>query len=223
MSLTSEATTTEPPPVGPVGATVNLPDEAEDQGRVVMNTTDTEEITNNEVGKRVETTEIPPGTEVEIVGVTCVVEGSYEETEEGERQYVAPTDEDLERYAQIVRNSVGGVDAALVTTSHQAFELDGLEETVTAFERTEFYRNLYKLIVNVGKVVLVLVLFLVARWLLLRMFAPAPEEEEEELVTEESAADRRRREMAEDISRASQEQPESVANLIRSWMSESEE
>ena len=73
--------------------------------------------------------------------------------------------------------------------------------------------------------ILVIVALIIVRRLLLRSLI-RPEDEKEEVAVEiptATAEEMRKREIAAEVDRLSNEEPEMVASLLRSWLSESEE
>jgi flagellar biosynthesis/type III secretory pathway M-ring protein FliF/YscJ len=73
------------------------------------------------------------------------------------------------------------------------------------------------------RVALVLLAFLVIRSLMRRaLVLPTAEEEEVVEIPEASPAERRRQEIAAEVERLSQQEPETVAALLRTWMSQEE-
>jgi flagellar biosynthesis/type III secretory pathway M-ring protein FliF/YscJ len=73
------------------------------------------------------------------------------------------------------------------------------------------------------RVALVLLAFLVIRTLMRRLVVLPPAEDEEVVeIPEASPAERRRQEIAAEVERLSQQEPETVAALLRTWMSQEE-
>ncbi|MBN2310059.1 MAG: flagellar M-ring protein FliF [Candidatus Hydrogenedentes bacterium] len=233
MTTTRTMTTRESLPEGPAGALVNLPEGAAVQGTETEETEE-ETIENLDTSHTMIEKVVGPGT-VEAATVAAIVEGRYEPEVDadgnptGQRAYVARTDEEIDTYRALLASAVGfGVKPEDVAVYDQPFDLEGL--AVAAVGAGEAAGpQMGEMVLKYGRrplqVLLVLAGFLVARALLLRSLV-SPEAGPEEVGIELPAAspeEMRRREIANEVERLSQEEPDTVASLLRSWLSESEE
>lgn len=228
QTTTSTLTSQESLPEGPPGALSNLP-----QGSGPMTTT-TEETTddtieNFEVPRTRTTKATTPGTPLKAQ-VTAVVEGTYQQrtgegAQEGDREYVPPTPELLTTYRSLVASAVGFITPEDVMIFDAPFDLKGLETGAmaapTAWEWVQ--QPMWQIL----QPVLVVLGFLVVRWLFLRAVIRPEEVVEREIPVIEkpvpTVEELRRREIASEVERLAREEPETVAALLRSWLSETEE
>jgi flagellar M-ring protein FliF len=232
LTNTMTRSSTESLPEGEAGARANLPEGVVARGAVQTTETEKEEIENLEPTYKTTETITDPGSEITGYSVAAIVEGRYEdELDEqgvptGKKTYVARTDEELEIYRDIIIAAVGvGITEELVKVHDHPFDLDrlaaatapgvGAPSTVAAIATKAW---------DVGKWLVVLIGFLVVRWLLLRAIVkPEVAGEVVEEVVEIDEAEERRREVADAVQRAVQEQPEQVAAILRTWLSEDED
>lgn len=224
--------TTETAPQGAPGAQANVPADVT-LPRDVRTTDSTEELVENlEPGFTERTRVQDPG---EIVGykVAVVLEGDYEPVvgddgvATGEMDYVPLTEEALETWRQFVANSVGvGVTIEDVTLTQQPFKVNQLRATKEAMAQVsasswwqaDWLGNLVKLI-------LLIAMIFVLRHVLIRMFAVRSGRDEDPSIELPKATpeELRRQEVLADVERVSRDEPQAVAALLRTWMSESEE
>ncbi|MFP4502065.1 MAG: flagellar basal-body MS-ring/collar protein FliF [Candidatus Hydrogenedentota bacterium] len=233
-TTSAEVSSTENLPEGAPGTMANIA-EAEAEGGVTHSEETTESIANMEPSYTRTTTRSGPGDVIKYM-VALVVEGEYEEetNAEGEvlgRNYLGLTDDRRETYTDLARMAVGAgeVETEVVLHDHP-FEVGDQAVTAAAISEAQAERA-YEVWGQrawlAGQVVLILLGFGLLR-LFLRRAVEAPEEEGEESpeAPEESAvsaAETRRQQINEEVSRLSQEQPELVTTLLRSWLAEDEE
>lgn len=230
--ITNQTDSTESAPQGPAGARANLPGDAQSAGGQQNKQKETQQLTNTEPSVTRTTTESGPG-DVTVTGATAIVEGKYEDELDaqgattGKKVYKARDKKELETYQNLVASAVGIADISKVKISDHPFELQQLAaatpgvaaETATAFSFGALQLD------GILKIVAVALLFFVVRFLALR--ATVRRERAEESVEIElpkaSPDELRKREIATEVERVSQEQPEAVASLLRTWLSETEE
>lgn len=233
-SLTSESSTEniEANPEGPSGARANLPADAPVPGGTGTKQTESQTLENFEPSRTTVERVRAPG-DTKVVRATAIVEGRYEDEvgengeKTGEKTYVEPTKEDLDKYRALVAAAVGVSDENIEVQDHP-FELEQLAAATTAFDRVEtaaWQSDLVEWGIWFGKVALVVALFLVARRFLLRaaIRQDLMKEEPHLEIQRATPEERRRQEIAAEVDRVSQEQPDTVASLLRTWLSESEE
>lgn len=218
-------------PEGPPGARSNLPPGAEQQANTQLDEQTEESILNYE-NSHTETERVNQGGDVERYIVSAIVEGAYETStdEEGNeiKQYVGLDEKTRKTYESQLLAAVGSGETTTEVTVHDhPFEIDALAPTQAAFAALESARQ-REMVLQYGwkaaQVLLMLIAFLVLR----RLFYKATfiEEEEQEEVVEmpaETLEDMRRKEVARELQRMAENQPEAMAALIRSWMAEEEE
>ena len=233
-SLTSESSTEnmETTPGGPSGARANLPADAPIPGGTGTRQSETQSLENFEPSRTTIEKITAPGAAT-VTRVTAIVEGTYEDEVDangektGERTYVAPPSEKIDTYTELVAAAVGVADDNIEVRDHP-FNLEQLAAATTAFDSVEtaaWRSNLWETGTTVGKLVLVVILFFVLRYFLLRA-AVSQDKLKEEVhleIQRASPEERRRKEIAQEVERVSQDQPEAVASLLRTWLSESEE
>ncbi|MFP4172785.1 MAG: flagellar basal-body MS-ring/collar protein FliF [Candidatus Hydrogenedentota bacterium] len=225
-------TSTQNLPEGPPGAVANLPDEDMAEGGTETEETTEEIVENFEPGKRVQQIQRPPGS-IESYQVSAFIEGNREpELDEngeptGDMEYVPLEDDEIERYQDFIAASVG-VDAGNISVYDHPFRIDELGDARAAMEEIET-ANLREMLLTYGMNVLTLVIIVIGFFVvrrLLRRASVSHEEESEQAAAEGptlSTEEQRRRQMAADVEQASQQNPEAVAALLRTWISESEE
>ncbi|MCC6153929.1 MAG: flagellar M-ring protein FliF [Candidatus Hydrogenedentes bacterium] len=230
--IKTSTTSSESAPQGPAGARANLPGDAQSAGGQQNEQTETQQLTNTEPSVTRTTTESGPG-DVTVTGATAIVEGKYEDEVDaqgaatGKKVYKARDKKELETYQSLVASAVGISDISKVKISDHPFELQQLATAtpgVAAATPTAFSFGALQLD-GILKIVAVALLFFVVRFLALR--ATVRKERAEESVEIElpkaSPDELRKREIATEVERVSQEQPEAVASLLRTWLSETEE
>jgi flagellar M-ring protein FliF len=233
-SLTSESSTQniETLPEGPSGARANLPADAPVPGGTGTVQTETQTLENFEPSRTTVETITGPG-DVTVTRVTAIVEGRYQDeiTPEGEatgeKAYVERTNDEIDTYTELVSAAVGVTGDSIEVRDHP-FELEQLAAATTAFDRVEtaaWQSDIWDIASTIGKLAAVVLLFFVVRYFLLRA-AVSQDKIKEEVHLEIQRAtpeERRRQEIAQEVERVSQDQPEAVASLLRTWLSEPEE
>lgn len=231
LSSTSTTTSTQGAPEGPAGARANLPDDAPAPGSEQNSTTTEQTLDNFMPSKKTITRETTPGSAT-TTHVTAIVQGRYNDEvgadgkPTGQKVYTERTKKELDTYKVLVASACG-VDENLVEVRDHPFELDKLTAATSAFEAVQTaslmanWQDTLSMILKLGAVA---VAFLMVRRMLLR--AAIPIEPEEEIARFEvptaGPEELRKREIAGEVERVSQEQPEAVAALLRTWLSERE-
>ena len=233
-SVEQSTTSTQTPPEGAAGASANLPGAPETQTGNQTAETVTESIENNEVSTKTTERTVTPGN---IVGyrVAVMVSGKYEVPEgaaaDAEPQYVPRSDEEISSYEALVAAAVGvdqEVDPAEdVTVSDVPMPdeamLGGATQAVAGIPLVP--ADLLNYVGMLVQGLLVLALFFFSRRVLLRLGRSQTEEEEAAEAFKPatlSPDELRNREMMNDIQKAFAQEPDNVANVIRTWMKESE-
>ncbi len=240
VSSLSTATTTntrEAAAEGPPGATANPPEGAQALKGTITEETTEQTLENNEPSKRTTETTNNPG---DVIGysVSVLMESNYRPVlDEGGKPTgkVEPeplTDDQKQKWRAWIAKAVGpGVDAnADVIVEDQAFDVAQLAQaqaTVAGVAGVTLLTMFQGYGINALKLLLVIGAFIWVRRLLQRAFRKPEEEVEEEglVITgpQVTPEDLRNREVASEVERAFQEQPEMVVALLRSWLTESQE
>ena len=233
FETSTTVTSAENIPEGAPGAFANVPESAALGGTTTSEET-TEEIANYEPSRTLTRTKTGPGDVVKFV-VSLIVEGDYEETtdEEGNtaRKYVGLAEEEKKKYTDLAMAAVGEGEVETEVTIHDhPFSIEGLAATAATLEQFQSAQTrewVLQLVWKIGQVLAILLGFFVFRMVLRRaIVAPEIEIEEEAEVVELPEATRedlRRGEVAAEVVRLSKEDPEVVAALLRTWMSEEKE
>lgn len=230
---TASTTSTERLPQGAPGAVANIP-EAEAAPGSTQNVEETEETIENFQPSSTTTETIREPGKVKRYIVSAMVEGTTatRTDEEGNEisEYVPLSQEDMTKYEAYIVAAVGeGETPTEVTVYDHPFEIAGLTQARGVFQEIERAKTrdmVIQYVLNGGKVLLIVLLFLWVRRLLRGLVVSVPEEEETEVkrgLPEASAEDLRREELATEVARMAQEEPETVAALLRSWFAEDEE
>lgn len=227
-SWTTSTTTTgrELPPEGAPGATANLPVEMPRAGGIQNEESIEETVENIEPSKITSETTIPAGA-IKKAQVTAIVDYARRPAaggQGGEPEYAPRTDEELEKFRMVVAAAVGaGLTAEDVNIYDHPFEIEQVA-TIPAAPAGVAARDLIQYWGKYAlQVVLVLVGLLLTRRMLRRIMTAPPAEEAPIELPAATREELRRREMAAEVERVSQQQPDAVASLLRTWMSESEE
>ncbi|PCJ57679.1 MAG: flagellar M-ring protein FliF [Candidatus Hydrogenedentota bacterium] len=212
--------TAEGPPEGAPGATANIP-EATVSGTSQTSLSESEIINNFDIPETLTTTVTGPGRVNKFI-VSAIIEGNYGELadgEEGSLPYIPLTQEEILNFTQIISNAVGeGKLPTEVVVFDQAFNLN---QMVVASAVPGVSSSLFqsRWLTTVLQGFLVLAAFLVIRLFMRRaMVLPTLEEQETVEIPELSPDEQRRHDMAAEVERLSQEEPETVAALLRTWM-----
>lgn len=228
----TSSTTTQALPEGAPGARSNLPQGVDSGGE--QNTTKSNELIENFEPSTTDRERKLPSGATKSYSVAAFIEGDYGEVADdggdgtGEREYLGLTEEQLTEYREFIAKAVGPqVSAENIAVKHHPFEIAGLaatQATVTLVAAAQTRDMMVKWGMVVAQVVLVFVGFVIVRVLLRRaLVLPTTEEEEVVELAGRSPEDVRRQEVATEVARLSMEEPETVAALIRSWMSEDED
>jgi len=195
-------------------------------------TEETEETITNYQPTITETETVTEPGEVKQYIVSAIIEGKTEtSTDEAGNEiqtYVGLTPEQVTVYENHLRAAVGeGRIPTEITVNDHPFEIDKLAAARIAIEEieyAEFGQMMLQYIMNGVKVLLIVIGFFLVRRFMQR--ATMVEVEEEEIAAEMPHAtpeDLRRRDVAVEVERLSAEEPETVAALLRSWITEKEE
>lgn len=230
QSVTTTTTSTESLPQGAPGAMANLPEGGVKPGGTETKE-NTEEVTENfepSISKK-EITRSPG--KVKKYVVSAIIEGKTEKSTDASgsetTQYVGLTDEQKKVYQDHIAAAVGdGETPTVVTVNDHPFDIAKLTEARTAFEAIE-RANLMQTVLQWGwsvlEVMLVIGGFWLARRFLRRAIITPVEEEEAEAVLQEigpSPEDLRREEIANEVAKMSQENPDAVVALLRTWIAQ---
>ena len=215
-TLTSETTskTTDSADALAPGVTANADLEGGATGGIVNETSDSETIENNEMDETVTTTTLPPGR-TKMYSVTAVIEGDYDDAGE----YLKLSDDKIKDFTQAITNAVGeGIEASNVFVMDQPFKVSNLSLPEVAVASSFLTSQVFKQIVQF---VLIVITFILLRIFIRRaMVLPTVEEEEVIEMPTMSAEELHAQNVADEVARLSREEPETVAALLRNWMSE---
>lgn len=235
LTTSQNIQSTEQLPQGAPGAMQNVPEAAAAPGGV--NTTDTmkETLVNHEPSRTTTKTVKDPGDVVKY-SVALVVQGDdvqretdadgnvVNETYVGITEKLRTACEQLAQSAVLLENGtpeISIIDHPFQTAGVAAVNA-ALEGQVMA-EQMAMRQNWY---LSLGLLLAIIVAFFILRSLMKKAVVFPQDEKPEEKVREIPAAtleDMRRQEVAAEISQLSMEDPEAVAALLRSWMSQEED
>ncbi len=230
-STTTTNTSTEKLPEGAPGAFANPPEGTAKPGGTTTSEETTEEITNFEPSRTVTKTKSDPGNVVKFV-VAMVIEGDYKESKDDQgnttRQYTGLTEERKQMFMDLAKAAVGeGEIPTEVTVLDHPFKIDELTAvtgSVASAQGEQRWVQAMHWVWVVLEVVALLVGFLFIRRLLGRAIAvPEAAEEEAAVLPEATREDLRRQEVAGEVTRLSEREPEVVAALLRTWIAEGHE
>lgn len=231
LETTSTVRDFSPAPGGPPGAVANIPEELGRPGEDGIISEDGETIENFEPSETLRKTTTRPGR-VKQYKVAAFIEGAYTpaataegaaapaEGETPAMEYAALTPEQITRYTDFIKNTVGdGTLPTEVVVFDQPFNIDRITaaQPVVLPGAPWTESTWFNWVWRVGLVVL---MFLVVRFLMRRALVIPAEEEEVIEIPEASPAERRQQEIAAEVERLSQQEPDTVAALLRTWMNE---
>jgi flagellar M-ring protein FliF len=230
---TTSLESTEQLPEGAPGALANVPEGTASAGGVRTTEENSENIVNYEPSFTTTETTTDPGNVVKYI-VAMIVEGNYEESEDEDgntvREYAGLTETQRQAYIDLAKAAVGeGETETAVTIHDQPFELGQLDSAsqIAAAQAAEQREWWLRMVWNIGYIVSIIAGFFLIRLFLHRAIEIPPDEEEAEEtvpeVSEAMAEQQRREEVANEIRRIAANQPEVVASLLRTWMSEEED
>ena len=234
-SYTSTLTTssTERLPQGAPGAVANIP-----EGEVSAGATETveeseETVENYQPGTTTTETVREPGR-VERYIVCAMIEGKTETTTDADgnevAEYAPLTQEQVKKYEDYIAAAVGEGDTPTeVTVYDHPFDVARLTRARAAFEEMEEAAR-WDLWYDRGRDALWLLGIILGLWIsrrfLRRVIVVRLEEEEGEMAPakpEASPEVLRREEIFGEVTRMSEQEPEAVAGVLRTWLSEEEE
>ena len=230
--ITNTTNSSQGSPQGPAGARANLPGDAQTGNGESNEQTEKQTLTNTEPSKTITITESTPG-EVTVSGATAIVEGKYQDEMDasgkatGKKTYAPPTKQELDMYKNLVASAVGTIGEKVKISDHP-FNIEQLAAATPAAASAPAPRAFAigsTQIDGILKVIGIALLFFIVRFLAIRatVHREGKEEEVEIELPKASPEELRKREMAAEVERVSMEQPEAVASLLRTWLSETEE
>jgi flagellar M-ring protein FliF len=215
-------------PGGPAGTESNIPGAEEQQG----NATDYEEESSvvNYLADEIKTT-IVQDPAVSRVSTLLTVDGTYDKStnDAGETvyEYQPPTQEEMDKIRQLARAAVGFNDERgdQIEVEHIQFDRsDELQERRQEQQQAAFRRRVAYFIA--GALALTLIVGGTLYWLRQRQKRKQEEEEvepevpERDLMAEVSIEEKEREQLEERIQQAAEEDPETVAQILRTWYSD---
>lgn len=224
QETTSETTVIQRPPVGTTGVSANLPEGAGTNGEPITKTETSDVIENSELPETVTSTSTPAGR-LAAMKVVIMVNGTQvpvlddDGNETGDTDYAVPEQGQLDAIEQLAMNAVasGIADPQISVEGYQFKRLAAAAAGVVI--PPNWWQN--SALQLGGQLLLMLIAFFVIRSFMRRaMVAPEEEVEEVEAVVEIDEEAERRKRVAEEVERLSREEPEAVASLLRTWMTE---
>jgi flagellar M-ring protein FliF len=223
----------QPAAEGPPGAVANIPEELGRPNEKNLITTSTENIENSEPSETLRTTKTQPGRlkQYKVAayidpGYDPVVQNGQPVLDANGKAQMQPkqfSPQQITEYSDFIRNAVGGGDTVEtdVVVYAQPFSLDQITaappETLPGvpWRESDWFQWTWR----IG---LVAFMFLLIRFLMRRaLVVPTTQEEGEVLeIPEATPAERRAQEISSEVERLSQQEPDTVAALLRTWMSE---
>ncbi len=225
-TLETKSTTTvqQGPPVGAPGVAANTPEGGAGAGLATTDTKTSETVENFDMSETVTNTSQPAGR-LTATKIGILVDGTWtpavdaDGNDTGEPLWVAPTAAKIDAIEQLALNTVpdGDTPPQISVTAYQF----GVHTTLAAglVVPPNWWQN--STVQLGGQLLLMLLAFFVVRSFMRGAMRP-PEEEDEELEEVEQVdeeAERRKR-VVEEVERLSRDEPEAVASLLRTWMTE---
>lgn len=230
-------TTQDRVPEGAPGATTNVPEgTGQAQGGQSNKQNSKETISNIEPSFTNTKTSSDGGTVVQYV-VTVAAEGKYESAPDPNdntktiEQYVALTPEQIGTIEAVAKAAVGEGETPTSVKVQDWQRPKVPKETVAQIEEMKAARSrewMLQLAWNIVQIVAIIMGFFLIRMFLLRVIERPGEEEEEEdktplELTEATREDVRRERVAEQVIQLAESEPDLMAQLLRTWLSEEED
>jgi len=186
-------------------------------------------LTNYEIDKTVEHVVGEVGN-IKRLTISVALDGRYEKGEDGKMNFVARTEEEIQKIEDIVKNAVGYdlVRGDQITVSSVKFDNEFLQQeqlNMLNSERWEFWITIAKY--ALGLVIAILFIFFLrslAKTVAEAMNPPVPALEQlglEEAVVEEPTEEvRRNSEILERVEMLTREEPVNIALIIKQWLDE---
>ena len=207
------------------GAVANIPDG--DTGGTTTNTiSESNKIDNFDFPTTITQSSKAPGR-IKKLMVAAIIEGDTIPDANGDPQYIGLTQQQLDSYQAMILMSVGeGYEDALandgasrISIMDQPFDVSPTTAVASAPISASLLQNpqLWQAVQGF----LILLSFILLRIFIRRaMVLPTTEVEEVVELPQMSEEDRQSQEIAAEVERLSQEEPEMVAALLRTWMAE---
>ena len=235
--MTTTLQSTENLPQGAPGALANVPEGTAAPGGVITTEENNESIANYEPSITTTKTTTDPGNVVKYL-VSLVVEGDYTEQPDPEnegqtlRTYAGLAEDRREMLIALAKATVGEGEAETEVTVHDyPFDTDEISAAVAAVEEAASARRwetVQQYVVSAAQILAIIAGFFFVRRFFQRAIHIPVEIEEEEIVEdirmpEASQEDVRRERVAGEIQRLVTDQPDTIAALVRTWLSEEED
>ena len=227
-------TSTETLPQGSPGVLAGVPEASASAGTIELSETEIETIINNENGRRFTVTKTTPGDVVQYLAALVIAEEYGPDTVDADTGDVVAgepmvlSQEELDTYENIAMMALAGGELApeIYVTSHP-FKVDRLAASVaSAAEAAASMEYKKQMAWQATQILMIIVFFFLARVLLRRVIQlPGELVEEEEVaeIPEATREDIRRQEVAAQVAQLAEENPETVALLLRAWINETED
>ncbi len=192
--------------------------------------TQEQSTTNYEISKTVERIVDTPGT-IRRLSASVFVDGTYRTTEEGGREYVPRTDEEMQKLNNLIQSAIG-YDADRgdqLTVENIAFDDTELQRTLKEMEKTHLLDMVQRLgglavtVLLAGGLLLILWRLLFRKREVEVVAGKVAEDDEEEVADElaKKARDKRELRLMKKVEEITKEhQPDDIARIIRAWMRE---
>jgi len=230
-TTTTKTTSKDALPEGAPGATANMP-EGTAASAASQTNDETDETIENFQPSTTETKLVRNPGAVKKYIVSAIIEGETRKSTDAAgnetTEYVGLTPEKKDMYEKYLLAAVGsGEEETEITINDQAFTITNLGEARVAFqeiERVKLLETLMNYAVNAAKIAMILLAFILARRFLRRaVVVPVGEEEGRSYERAQATPeDVRREQINEEVARMSQENPDAVAALLRTWLAEEE-
>jgi flagellar M-ring protein FliF len=234
LSTTQNIQSTEQLPQGAPGALTNVPEATATAGGI--NTTDTmkETLTNHEPSRTTTKTISDPGNVVKY-SVALVVKGDDVTQETGAdgqpvETYNGISEKLRDACQQLAQSAValeeGVADVSIIDHNFETAGVAALDEVIRSRAESEQMAMRQNWYLTAGLLIaFVVALFLIRSMLNKAIVWPQDEKPEERVkdIPEATLEDMRRQEVAAEIAQLSMQDPEAVAALLRSWMSQDED
>lgn len=227
-SLVTESSTSsiEQPAEGAPGALANIPDGLGAPRGTGTTTKDSELLENFDPSETVTSKITQPGS-VRKYLVSAFIEGTYVTDDgadggtAGEPTYQPLTDEQIQEYETFIVSAVGdGSEPTQIVVYDHPFRLDRIAaaQAVGPGPVPIMERPMVRFATQFAA--MIVMLLMIRLFMRRAMVLPVMEDEELVELPEVSASELRRQEIAAEVERLSQEEPETVAALLRTWIAE---
>ncbi len=184
-------------------------------------------VTNYEISKTEERSILPVGG-IKKLTVAVLLDGTYATNDDGEREYVPRSDEEMNRLTGIIKTAIGFDDTRgdVLEVHNVAFDTEFVEEERGAISKADRTQFMYQVLNRVGQVLILLLLALMVRnffkkasGAMHRQIEVVGQNREKPAVQRPNEEEKYLR-IQQDLVQLAETRPAEVSQLVRAWLKE---